>query len=51
MMNLVVIRMAEAKLEFVNVVAYRQVVKAAARGWTDPGRTGKSRRIKAIGRR
>src|SRR5690349_4902276 len=48
MMNLAVTRMAEAKFEFVNVVAYRQVVKAAARGGTDPRRTGKSRRVKAI---
>src|SRR5690349_14506716 len=48
MMNLVVTRAAEAKLEFVHVVAYRQVVNPAACGWTDPVRTGKSRRVKAI---
>src|SRR5579864_7791848 len=48
MMNLVVTRAAEAKLEFVNVVAYRQVVNPAACGWTDPVRTGKSRCVKAI---
>jgi hypothetical protein len=45
---LMVFLAAEAKLEFVDIVAYRQVVEAAACGWTDPGRAGKSRCVKRI---
>jgi hypothetical protein len=39
---------AEAKLEFVDVVADWQIVEAAACGWTNPESAGKSRCIKRI---